>query len=493
MLSRKRTILLASIVLPVALVVAVVVTQRVRAAPDTDVIVTESAGWFCPMHPDVVSDHEGSCPICGMHLVKRDADPGASTEHQHDGAHPHPGADHNPHADQLEPPDEHHHHADEHEHLPQVQQQVHVPPQVQQRMGLLLDTVEPVDFQPSVSVAAQAIADAQRTVSLSPKVDGWIERLGVSVVGQPVHKGQVLFEIYSPDLQQRQRDYIDLLARRDTLLGAKGGGMGAVGNTAPDLMLASVARERYRLRSRLLAADVPQALLEDIEKFRRVHDVVPVLAEYDGVVTGIGATEGAYVTPARTVVSYADPRAAWAELSMNPELLAQLGRAGEVELRSTVDGITRVSAQVDGSLAVVDAVSRTARIRVPLPAAGSSFLAGTLLEAELRMVVRTALVVASDAVIRTGHGDFLMVAGEADHFRQAPVQLGAESGDQVEVVSGLFPGERVVTNGQFLLSAESSLQASRQRLTRAHTAGTQSRDGVDTTNQPHAGHDHSGH
>lgn len=394
----------------------------------------EAEEWFCPMHSHVQSAHEGSCPICGMTLV-RNSSPAAASD----------------------------------------QDQFQVDPHIQQRMGLVVETVELLDFRPSLRVTAQVIADERRAVSLSPKVEGWIKRLGVSVVGQPVRAGQVLFEIYSPELQQRQRDYIDLLTRRDALLAAKSGGMGgAVGNTAPDLMLASIARERFRSRTRLAAADVPEAVLNDLEKVRRVHDVVAVLAEHDGVVTGIGARQGAYVTPAQTVVSYADLSDPWAELSINPELLALIRRDDEVELRSTVDAIAKASARIDTSLAVVDPVSRTARIRVPLPGAGSSFPPGTLLDAQIHLSARKALTLARDAVIHTGHGDFVIITEAAGHFRQAPVRVGAESGERIEVVDGLLPGQQVVINGQFLLSAEASLQASRQRLTSAN-------------------HDHSGH
>jgi Cu(I)/Ag(I) efflux system membrane fusion protein len=336
---------------------------------------------------------------------------------------------------------------------------------IQQRMGVMVETVELLEFRPSLRVTAQVIADEQRAVNLSPKVEGWIKRLGVSVVGQPVRAGQVLYEIYSPELEQRQRDYIALLVRRDALLESKGGM--AVGNAAPDLMLASIARERFRARSRLAAADVPDAVLADLEKFRRVQEVVPVIAEQDGVVTEIVARQGSYVNPAQTVLSYADLSDPWVELSINPEFLTLIRRGDEVELRSTVDDRTSVSARLDTSQAVVDPVSRTARIRVPLRGAGSRFPAGTLLVAQIHLSARQALTLASDAVIHTGQGDFVILAEAAGHFRQAPVELGAESAERVEVLAGLSPGQKVVTNGQFLLSAEASLQASRQRLTSA--------------------------
>jgi Cu(I)/Ag(I) efflux system membrane fusion protein len=398
--------------------------EWVGAAAPVESATSEKAVWYCPMHTHVTSHHDGTCPICGMKLVKKTA------------AEP-SGAD-----------------------------TFHVAPDTQARTGVSIETVQPTFFRPGIRVNAQVLADERRVVRLSPRVEGWIERLGVSVVGQPVKKGQVLFELYSPELQQRQKDYVDLLTRRDALLAAKGGEMGLpVGNAVPDAMLASVARERFRMRARLEAADVPEHVLEEIERYRRPFDVVPVLARHDGVITDIGAREGAYVRPEQTVVSYADRRAAWAELSMNPEMLERLASVDSVEIRSLADPELALSLPLDPNTAVIDPSSRTARIRIPLAECGNDFLPGMLLDATVRTKARNAIVVRSDTVIRTGRSDFIIVAEDNDHFRPAAVRIGAESDGSVEVLEGLETGDRIVTNGQFLMSAESSLQSSMRRLT----------------------------
>jgi len=387
----------------------------------------QSQEWYCPMHPDVVSDHEGNCPRCGMALVRNAV--GQTVRH----------------GDQF-----------------------HVEPQVQAHMGVAIEPVMALNFRPSFLVPAEVVADERLAVSIAPKVEGWIKRLGVAVEGQPVRKGQVLFEIYSPELQQRQKDYVDLLGRRDALQ-SQAGNMAAVGNRTPDLMLGSVARERYRLRTRLAAADVPEAILQDLERSRRVHDVVPVLAEHDGVVTGIGAREGAYVMPSQTVLRYADLTAVWVELSLTADQLAWLkSQAGaDVELRSPVDAQLQATARLDLQAAIVDPVTRLARMRVRLQARDRRLPPGSLLDAWVHAPARRALVIRKDAVIRTGQGDFVIVADDHHHFRQVPVQLGAETAEEYEVMSGLVEHQGVVTNGQFLLSSEASLQAARQRLRQA--------------------------
>lgn len=384
----------------------------------------EATDWYCPMHPEVMSDQAGNCPICGMALVRNAS--GQTVRHS---------------------------------------DQFHVTPPTQARMGIVVEPVAALSFRPSLRVPAELVADERRAVSVSPKVDGWIKRLGVSGVGQAIRKGELLFEIYAPELQQRQREYIEFLNRKDALQ-AQAGGMSAIGNVSPNMMMGSMARERHRLRSRLAAADVPETVLQAIEKYRRVHDSVPVLAAHDGVVTAIGAREGSYVMPAQPVMSYANLAPAWVEVSLTLEQLSLLDGPGqgEVELRPLADPTERLVLPLDSASAIVDPVSRLARVRVRLTSARHRWHAGGLLDALVRLAPRTALAVKKDAVIHTGHGDFVIVSDDAQHFRQLPVQLGAETADEVEVLAGLVPGQGVVTNGQFLLSAEASLQATRQRL-----------------------------
>ncbi len=431
----------------IATAVAMYLPRGSMASAEESPLPADEAGvWYCPMHAHVTSDHEGSCPICGMKLVKRTS---ASAE--------------------------------------SAPEQVFVAQPMQSRIGVVTEGVELVDFSPTITVTAVAVADERRAITSSPKVEGWIRRLGVSVVGQSVRAGEVLYEIYSPELQQRQRDYIDLLTRRDALLETRraAGETMPAGNSAPDLMLASVARERFRARTRLIAADVPVQVLDDIERFRRVHDVVPVLAEHGGVVTRIDAREGSYIRPGETVLGYSDPRAAWAEVSVNPESIGHFTVGAIVQLHSSADRAHMISVQLDGRAATVDPVTRTARLRVRIPDGMDEVLPGTLLEGRLVMKPHPALTVPVDTVLRTGGGDFVIVADSSDHFSRAAVRLGAEAGDRVEVLAGLDAGQRVVTNGQFLLSAEGSLRSSWRRLA-AESA-------MPMTDAPPASHDHLVH
>lgn len=380
-------------------------------------------GWTCPMHPDLLRDAPGSCPICGMALVRAAG----------------PAADANP--------------------------AVPVSVAQQQRIGLMLETVGASALTDGALVSGQIVQDDSASVQVVPKAEGWVRRLAVGGVGDKVSKGQLLYELYSPELQQRQRDYLDLLTRRDALTN-RPGGMGPIGNTAPEIMLASIAKERFRARARLVAADIPEDVLQELEASRRVRELLPVRAEHDGIVTGLAAREGAAVGPAQPVLSYADTRRVAVELTLSPRQLGALGSQARVRLQSSVDPRQTLVVTARAQQAVVDPVSRQARLRATLnPGAhAAAFPPGSLVRAQLADAMPTVITVPSDAVLRMGDTEQVIVADGDTGFRPATVILGRSDGERIEVREGLEPGQRVVVNGQFLIGAEASWAAARARF-----------------------------
>jgi Cu(I)/Ag(I) efflux system membrane fusion protein len=376
--------------------------------------------YTCPMHADVLQHHPGTCPICGMTLVK--VAPAA-------------------HADHAAP-------------LVQIDQATG------QRMGVRMAPLQLYRMHRVVDTFATIGADESRVVAQNPKVEGWIRRLNVHGPGQQVRKGQLLYEIYSPELQQRQREYIDLLARRDGLLEGSGG----MGQSGPNqAMLGSLAKERYRVRDRLLAADMPPDVLAQLEKDRRVVEVVPVRAAQDGTVQSVSARAGSYVNPMQTVLTYADYSRIWAELTLFPDQLGWIRNGDSVVLTSGIDKRQAITARVELANLQFDPASRSARLRLSLPNVHRAFSPGAYVEAQLRGAARAVLAVPRDALIRTGHGDFVVQGVGHGQFRTVPVTTGLEDHEQVEIVGGLAAGDEVAVNAQFLLDSAASLQAMQQR------------------------------
>jgi Cu(I)/Ag(I) efflux system membrane fusion protein len=381
------------------------------------------AQYTCPMHPQVVQDHPGTCPICNMNLVRKQR---GEAPMPHDAM------------------------------AATMPATVQIDPATQQRMGVQLATASMADMARTVRAFATLSADESTTVAVNPKVEGWLRRLNVQGVGQPVRRGQVLYEIYSPELQQRQREYIDLLARKDGLLGDS---MTIVSSNAA--MVGSLSKEKFRARERLIAADLSIELVDQIEKTRRIIDVVPVRAARDGVVTQLGMHEGSYVNPMQQILAYADYGTVWAEVTLYPDQLEWVRAGDTVQFRSGLDKKATQRAKVDLNTLQIDPQTRTARLRMALHNAGVAFRPGAFAEVEILSARQRSLAVPREAVIRTGHGEFVVLADGQDHFHRMPVKTGVASEDMVAITQGLNEGDRVAVNGQFLLDGALAMETPR--------------------------------
>lgn len=417
-IERRRFLAGLSITAAVASLAGYGVTRYIQARPPARVADVSQAKYTCSMHPHILQDHPGNCPICGMTLVKV-AD-GSTVRHS---------------------------------------EMVHIDQATQQRMGLQFATATVSGMARSIRAFATITADESTTISVNPKVEGWIRRLTVQGLGQPVRKGEVLYEIYSPELQQRQREYIDLMSRRDGLLGDS---ISMVNSNSA--MVGSLAKEKFRARERLISADMAPALVDLLEKGRRVQDVVAVRAAHDGVVTVLGMHEGNYVNPMQQILAYADYRTVWAEVSLFPDQLTWIRNGDEIVLRSGLNKSVTQGARIDLSTLQIDPKSRTAKLRLALNNPRGAFRPGAFADVEILSGKQRSLNVPRDAVIKTGHGDFVVVAETGDHFRSAKVGTGIETNDAVAILSGLKEGDRVAVNGQFLLDGAASMQALQARL-----------------------------
>lgn len=374
--------------------------------------------YTCPMHPQILQDHPGNCPICNMTLVKVAS---KTASEQSD--------------------------------------MVHVNTIAQQQIGVILTTATVSNIAHSVHAFANLTADESKVVSVNPKVEGWLRKVAIQGVGQPIRQGQVLYEIYSPELQQRQREYIDLLTRKDGLLGDS---MTVVSSNSA--MIGSLAKEKFRARARLLSADMSEELINLLEQSRRVQDVVAVRAEHSGTVTALNVHEGNFVNPMQQICTYAGTETVWAEVSLYPDQLNLVKNGDPITVRSSLDSALIEHARVALNTVQVDPVSRTAKLRFALKNDRGMFRPGTYAEVTIEAAKRKALQIPRDAVIRTGHGDFVVVAEAGNHFRRAKVTRGMESAENVVILAGLSQGDRVVANGQFLLDGAASMQALQARL-----------------------------
>ena len=272
------------------------------------------------------------------------------------------------------------------------------------------------------------------------RVDGWIERLAVKATGDPIKRGQLLFELYSPTLVAAQEEY--LVARRSN-----------------NSILLNASRER------LDALGVTAGEIARLDRERTARRLVRVVAESDGYAAQLGVREGIYVTPATEIMSIADPDEVWvlAEVYERQAAWIREGQQAEVEF----DYLPGESWQgtVDYVYPELDPNTRTLRVRLrfdneSLGMRPNMFARITIFGSETTPVIH----VPREALIRGGAVNRVVLALGGGRFRAQPVDVGIESGDRVEIRSGLSERDIVVTSGQFLIDSESNIESALARM-----------------------------
>ena len=358
--------------------------------------------WHDPMFPQQKFDKPGKSPFMDMQLVPvyRDEKPGA------DGG-------------------------------------ITVSARAQQNLGMRTAQAEVVEFRQEMSAVGSVQVDERRIARAEVRSTGWIEKLLVRAVNEPVRAGQVLAEIYSPDLLAAQEEY--LLARRM-----------AQANAA-DESLARAARRRLELLG------FPLAEFSKIEQSGEARRRVPILAPISGVLTELGVREGAMVQAGTPAFTLTDLSSVWIVVEV-PEAQGALLRPG---LRAEVSVQTVPGKTFDGKLDYVypelNAQTRTLKARIVLANPRLELKPGMFATVALVSASRKALSVPTEAVIQTGTRS-VVVAMDGERFRAATVKTGAERDGRTEILEGLKAGERVVVSGQFLIDSEASLKSALDRL-----------------------------
>jgi Cu(I)/Ag(I) efflux system membrane fusion protein len=249
-----------------------------------------------------------------------------------------------------------------------------------------------------------------------------------------------LFNLYSPDLVNAQEEFVQAL-----VAGNKG------------LINAS--------RSRLKALGIPNSQIKRLEKDRKASQTIPIYAPQDGVVASLTVRDGMYIKPATRVMSLADLSSVWllAEVFERQADWVEVNQPAEVTL-AFLPGRTW-EGRVEYIYPSLDPVTRTlkARLRFPNPdeALKPNMYANVIIYGGPK---DDAVVIPLEALIRTGREERVVIALGEGRFESRSVQAGIESGEWVEVLEGVQPGEDIVVSGQFLIDSEASLKASMMRM-----------------------------
>ncbi len=367
--------------------------------------------YTCPMHPTIVSDKPGSCPICGMALVKRTPAPATATASAGVGA-------------------------------------VSLSPE--QRVTANVKTIRvALDTHTGELVSTGRVTfDERRLAQVTAYTAGRIERLFVNFTGDSVRRGETVATIYSPELFATQQEYLLALENRERMRRA---GFAGARSASDDLVEST--------RRRLNLFGMTSAQIAQLEKTHKPIFATNIVSSVSGVVTQKLVVEQQYVAQGQPLLEVADLSNVWVEVDVYEQQLASVQLGDRVEITVPAIPGRTFHGRVSFIVPVLAGATRTARVRIELANPGLQLKPDMYVNARiLGAPAPPHIMVPASAVIDRGQKQFVWVETQPGTYEPRQVTTGGRHGEAIVIASGLREGENVVVEGGFLLDSEAQLR-----------------------------------
>ncbi|MDM5089107.1 efflux RND transporter periplasmic adaptor subunit [Aeromonas bestiarum] len=316
-----------------------------------------------------------------------------------------------------------------------------ISPEIQQNLGVRLAKVERLPIHQQIETVGYVGYDEDRLEAVNARMAGWIRTLAIKSEGQRVSKGSLIYELYAPDLVNAQHEYLL-----------------ALGTTNPLLLRAA--------EGKLKSLQVPADQIAALKRSRQVRETISIYAPSSGYVSELKVREGQYVEPAAALFNISTLQQVWVSAEVFERQAAQLKVGDPVTMTLDYAPGRSWQGRVDYLYPTLDAATRTLKVRLRFDNP-DEFLKPNMFA---KVSIRTGkgepqMVVPSEAVIRTGNQNRLVLALGDGSFKSVAVTLGAQFGDKVAIEEGVETGDSIVSSAQFLLDSESAIDSDFQRMT----------------------------
>ena len=363
--------------------------------------------YQCGMHPWIRKDEPGRCPICGMNLtpVYR------NDTVRDDGT-------------------------------------VVIDPVMVQNIGVRTDVVRRRNLAHTIRTSGIVDFNEQTLSYITTKFSGYIEKLYANESGMRVHKGQKLFEFYSPDLVAAQQEYLQAL-RYQRKAGDSGGDFGADAGA----LLESA-------RNKLLLWDIAPAQVRAIEQAGAVQRTLTFYSPADGILVEKNAIQGMEVRPGMNLFGIAGVADMWVYADVYENELGFIREGLTAVIGLTYNPGETLQGKVSSVYPYLDPQSRTSRVRIEVQDRGGLLKKDMYVTVVIRPgVAQEVLAVPAQAVIHSGPREIVVLALGNGRFRPVEVSLGVLADNFYEIKQGLSEGDTIVTSSQFLIDSESNLRS----------------------------------
>ncbi|MEC6833677.1 efflux RND transporter periplasmic adaptor subunit [Photobacterium toruni] len=311
---------------------------------------------------------------------------------------------------------------------------------VENNLGVKTAAVIKQKLAPQINTIGYVAFDESHLWQTNIRVSGWVQKLYVNAVGEQVHKDDVLFTLYSPELVKSQQELLNAYrtGRQGLMQGA---------------------------RERLAALGVDKQQIERIIKTGKATKTIEIKAIADGVIASLNIREGGYLSPAQAAISAGPLNEVWVNAEIFERQAHWITTGSKASM--TLDAIPgqQWQGKVDYVYPILDPKTRTLRMRLKFANHNEQLKPNMFANITLTPKTETAvLTIPTQAVIRSGNMTRVVIAEGNGKYRSAKIRIGREADNLVEVIAGLTTTDRIVTSAQFMLDSESSKSADLSRI-----------------------------
>lgn len=317
---------------------------------------------------------------------------------------------------------------------------IRVSPDVVNNLGVRTAVAQRKALHAEIKTVGYVRYDEDNLVHIHPRVQGWIEKLFVKASGDPVKKGQPLYQIYSPELVNAQEEFVLAIRRKNQRL---------------------IQASEDRLR----ALQLPRSVIKRLKENQKVSQAITFYAPQNGVVDNLNIREGFYVQPGTTLMSIGALDPIWVEAEVFERQASLVSTGLPVTMSMDYRPGEQWEGKVDYIYPTLDQKTRTVKVRLRFNNENGVLKPNMFTQVVIHSrSTPDILLVPKESVIRTGNSDRVVIARGEGQFKSIEVKVGRLDDQFAEILDGLDDGDKVVTSAQFLLDSESSKTSDFKRM-----------------------------
>ena len=439
--------------------------------------------YTCGMHPNVIQEEPGDCPICNMKLtpMKQDVTVRQVKDDERKILYWRAPMDPNYISDKpgkspmgmdLVPVFDNEVNADA----------ISIDPAITQNIGVRTATVETGPISREIKAVGYVVSPENQIGIINLRFSGWIEDTYVNETGQEVEIGDPLFDIYSPELLSSQEEYLNAWKTYN--------------KSGDKTVKSTLEAAELRLLNYNLTGDQLNGIINE----GKAKQTVTIYSPFGGVVLMQKILPGQYVKPATDLYHIADLSSIWVEVSVFDENIPYIKKGTHAEMTIPPLPGEKWEGMVTFVSPIVDEKNRDLKVRLEFRNPGNRIKPGMFASINMHSTIaENGMLVPKEAVIHSGEREIVFIEVDKGRFAAREVQVGVKAmDDKYQILKGLIPGEKIVVSGQFLLDSESSLREATRKMLAASQAepsespanDSKTMDMKEKDSQDHSGHNH---